>query len=444
MGDPKKAVLKLSIPMIIAMIINSFYAFIDGVWVAGLGDASLAAIGFVNPLYLIVFGVSNGIGAGATAVISRYIGSKNKKEADNAALHVILLTIIITIIFTALILIFLKPILLTMGAGPTINLGMEYGNILFLGTIFIVFSATAYGILRAEGNVIKTTYAMLFGAILNMFLDPIFIYYLDLGVAGAAIATVISMGLVSLLLLYWFKGDTYIKFSLKDFIYKSKLIKEILSVGLPAGVEFFLISVLAITLNAILMIVSGVDGVAVYTGGWRFVAIVMVIPIAIGTSVIAITGANLGAKRYENIDITHSYAIKFGTLIIVILSIAIFILAPYISYLFAYTPGSENLLGQMTDFLRITCLFYLFFPLGVVSSSVFQGLGKGLNSLIIAFIRALILQIVFSYVFAIVLNLGQTGVWYGIVLGNAIGAIIAYIWSKIYISKLSNEDEKFC
>ncbi|BBL61079.1 MATE family efflux transporter [Methanobrevibacter arboriphilus] len=444
MGDPKKAVLKLSIPMIIAMIINSLYAFIDGVWVAGLGDASLAAIGFVNPLYLIVFGVSNGIGAGATAVISRYIGSKNKKEADNAALHVILLTIIITIIFTALILIFLKPILLTMGAGPTINLGMEYGNILFLGTIFIVFSATAYGILRAEGNVIKTTYAMLFGAILNMFLDPIFIYYLDLGVAGAAIATVISMGLVSLLLLYWFKGDTYIKFSLKDFIYKSKLIKEILSVGLPAGVEFFLISVLAITLNAILMIVSGVDGVAVYTGGWRFVAIVMVIPIAIGTSVIAITGANLGAKRYENIDITHSYAIKFGTLIIVILSIAIFILAPYISYLFAYTPGSENLLGQMTDFLRITCLFYLFFPLGVVSSSVFQGLGKGLNSLIIAFIRALILQIVFSYVFAIVLNLGQTGVWYGIVLGNAIGAIIAYIWSKIYISKLSNEDEKFC
>ena len=444
MGDPKKAVLKLSIPMIIAMIINSFYAFIDGVWVAGLGDTSLAAIGFVNPLYLIVFGVSNGIGAGATAVISRYIGSKNKKEADNAALHVILLTIIITIIFTALILIFLKPILLTMGAGPTINLGMEYGNILFLGTIFIVFSATAYGILRAEGNVIKTTYAMLFGAILNMFLDPIFIYYLDLGVAGAAIATVISMGLVSLLLLYWFKGDTYIKFSLKDFIYKSKLIKEILSVGLPAGVEFFLISVLAITLNAILMIVSGVDGVAVYTGGWRFVAIVMVIPIAIGTSVIAITGANLGAKRYENIDITHSYAIKFGTLIIVILSIAIFILAPYISYLFAYTPGSENLLGQMTDFLRITCLFYLFFPLGVVSSSVFQGLGKGLNSLIIAFIRALILQIVFSYVFAIVLNLGQTGVWYGIVLGNAIGAIIAYIWSKIYISKLSNEDEKFC
>ena len=442
LGDPKKAVLKLSIPMIIAMIINSLYAFIDGVWVAGLGDSALAAIGFVNPLYMIVFGVSNGIAAGATYAISKYIGAKNKKEADNAALHVILLTLLISIIFTALLLIFLKPLLLTMGAGSTINLGLEYGNILFLGTIFIIFSSISYGILRAEGNVKKVTYVMLFGAILNIILDPIFIYFLGLGVAGAAIATVISLGSVSLVLLYWFKGDTYIKFSLKDFVYKNELIKEILSVGLPASVEFFLISLLAIAINGILMLVSGVDGVAVYTGGWRFVAIMMVIPIAIGMSVTAITGANLGARKYENIDVSHSYSIKIGTLIMVIVSIIIFILAPYISYLFAYAPGSESLLPQMTDFLRITCLFYLFFSLGVISASVFQGLGKGLYSLIIAFIRALILQIAFAYLFAVILNLGQIGVWFGIVIGHAIGASMAYIWAKIYIKKISNENRE--
>lgn len=432
----------MSIPMIIAMVINSLYALIDGIWVAGLGDASLAAIGFVNPLYMIVFGFSNGIGAGATAIISRYIGAKDKKEADNAALHVILLTIIITIIFTAVLLLFLEPILQTMGAGPTINLGMEYGSILFLGTIFIVFSSTAYGILRAEGNVKKTTYAMLFGAILNMILDPIFIYYLGLGVSGAAIATVISMSMVCILILYWFKSDTYIKFNLKDFIYKNKLIKELLNVGLPAGVEFLLISALAIALNAILMVVSGVDGVAIYTGGWRVVAVIMVIPIAIGTSAMAIVGANLGANKYDNISIAHNYAIKLGTLIMIIVSIAVFALAPYISYLFAYTPGSEYLLPQMTEFLRITCLFYLFFPLGVISSSIFQGLGKGMNSLAIAFIRALILQIICSYIFAIVLNFGQTGVWIGIVLGNAIGALIAYIWSRYYIKKINKENSE--
>ena len=422
--------------MIIAMVINSLYLVVDGIWVAGLGEMSLAAIGFVNPIYMIVFGFSNGVGAGATAVISRYIGSEDKKEADNAALHVILLTIILTIIFTTITLTFLKPILIAMSAGPTIELAMEYGSILFLGTVLIVFSSTSYGILRAEGNVNKVTYAMLFGAILNMVLDPIFIYYLNLGVSGAAYATILSMSVVCALIVNWFLKDTYIKFNIKDFVFKNKIIKELLSVGIPAGFEFMLVSILAISLNLILMNVSGVSGVTIYTGGWRVVLVLMVIPIAIGLSVMAISGANLGAKNYKNIDIAHSYGIKVGTSIMIIIAIAIYLLAPYISYLFAYGPGSENLLTQMTEFLQITCLFYLFFPLGVISTSTFQGLGKGMNSLIIAFIRALLLQVLFSYLFAVVLNFGQTGVWYGIVLGSAMGGTIAYIWSKSYIRNL--------
>jgi putative MATE family efflux protein len=440
LGDPKKAVLKLSIPAIIAMIINSSYSFIDGIWISGLGDMALAGVGFVNPLYLVVFGFSNGIGAGATSVVSRYIGANNKKEADNSATHVLLLTVIISIIFMVIILTFLRPLLEIMDAGSTINLGMDYGSTLFIGTIFIVFSTTAYGILRAEGKGKKITYAMLFGVILNIILDPIFIYALNLGVKGAAITTIISMASVSFLLLYWFKTDTYIKFNIKNFIFKHKIIKEILSIGLPAGIEFFLVSLLAISLNTILMTVSGVDGVAIYTGGWRFIAIIIVIPTAIGISTIAITGANLGAENFKNINTTHDYAIKFATIIVIIISIAIFALAPHISYLFAYTPGSERLLAPMTEFLQVTCLFYLFFPLGVISSSVFQGLGKGLNSLTASFLRVFILQILCSYIFAVVLNLGQEGVWYGMVLGNAIGGIIAYMWSRIYIKKLIKEN----
>ncbi|KZX14530.1 MATE family efflux transporter [Methanobrevibacter curvatus] len=265
LGDPKKAVLKLSIPMIIAMVINSLYALIDGIWVAGLGNNAIAAVGYVNPLYLVVFGFSNGIGAGATAIISRYIGAKDKKTADNVALHVILIFIILTIFFTALFLLFLKPILIVIGTDLTVlSLAMDYGQILFLGSVFILFSSVAYGILRAEGNVTKTTYAMLFGAILNMVLDPIFIYVFNLGIRGAAIATIISLALVSLLILYWFKKETYVKFSFKNFSYSNKLIKQILNVGLPAGTEFLIIGALSGTLNFILMLVGGVDAVAVY------------------------------------------------------------------------------------------------------------------------------------------------------------------------------------
>ncbi|KZX17022.1 multidrug export protein MepA [Methanobrevibacter cuticularis] len=441
LGDPKKAVLKLSIPMIIAMMINSLYALIDGIWVAGLGDTALAAIGFVNPIYLIVMGFPSGIGAGATAVISRYIGARDKKQADNAALHVMLLTVILTIIFTVVILLFLKPILLMFGAGSTINLGLDYGNILFLGSIFIVFSSTAYGVLRAEGNVAKTTYAMLFGAILNIILDPIFIYSLNMGVQGAAIATVISLALVSLLLLYWFKTDTYIKFSLKDFIYDNEITKQILNVGLPAGSEFLIIATLSGSLNLILIMVGGVDAVAVYTAGWRVVMIAMVPPIAIGASIVAVTGANFGANKFKNIDIIHSYGIKIGMVIVIIVAIAIFLLAPYISYLFAYSPESEGLRNVITDFLRVTSLFYLFLPIGISSTSIFQGVGKGLDSLLIVVVRNLILDVLFAYLLAVVLGFGQYGVWWGIVIGNALGSAFAYFWSKYYIRKMEKTRE---
>ena len=100
LGDPKKAILKLSWPMIIAMLISSLYVFVDGIWVAGLGQDALAAIGFITPVFLVVMGFSNGLGAGATAVISRFIGEGDKAKVDNAALHIILLTIVFTVIVT--------------------------------------------------------------------------------------------------------------------------------------------------------------------------------------------------------------------------------------------------------------------------------------------------------------------------------------------------------
>ncbi|MCL2115833.1 MAG: MATE family efflux transporter [Methanobrevibacter sp.] len=442
LGDPKKAVLKLSIPMIIAMTINSLYALIDAVWVAGLGDTALAAIGFVNPIFLVVMGFSNGLGAGATAIISRYIGAKDKKQADNAAIHVLLLAGILTIIFTVILLLFLKPILEAIGAGSTIELSFEYGRILFLGTIFIVFSSTAYGILRAEGNVSKTTYAMGFGAVLNMVLDPIFIYTLNLGVTGAAIATVISLFCVSLLLLYWFAKDTYIKFSIKDFVYNNTLVKQILGVGLPAGGEFLIIATLSASINIILIIVAGVDGVAAYTAGWRVVMMAMVPPIAIAVSIVAVVGANFGGKKYENIKIIHNYGIKIGLITVILMSIAIFLLAPYISYIFAYSPESAGLRDTITAFLRVTCLFYISLPIGMSSSSIFQGVGKGLDSMFLTLIRLLILEVVFAYILAIPLGLGQYGVWWGIVIASLFGSLIAYGWSKRYINKLTHEHGK--
>lgn len=436
LGDPKKAILKLSGPMIVAMLITSLYNLIDGIWVAGLGQNALAAIGFITPIFMVVMGFSNGLGAGATSVISRFIGAKDKKEADNAALHIMLLTIIFTVIVMLSLGLFLEPILEMLGAGSTVELGLQYGYIVFAGSIFLIFTAAAYGILRAEGNVKKTTYAMSFGAVLNMILDPIFIYTLNMGISGAAIATVISMGVVSFIILYWFKGDTYINLALKDFKYSVDIMKKILAVGLPAGAEFLIMAILAGSINMILVAVSGAEAVAVYSAGWRVIIIAIIPVISVSISVVAIVGASFGARRYENFDIIQNYSIKLGTLIAFITAIATFILAPYIAGIFTYSPETAGLAGLITEFLRVMALFYIFVPIGSTASSIFQGVGKGIDSFMLTTIRELFLAVVFAYILAIPLGFGQQGVWWGIVIGNIAGSLIAFAWSKLYIKRI--------
>lgn len=141
MGDPKKAIRVLSVPMIISMLLIMAYNLADSIWVAGLGPDALAALGFINPLFMIVIGLGNGLGAGATSLIARCIGANNKKGADNAAIHSLILTLIISAVSTLFVLVFLPNILLAMGAGETVGLAMEYGYIVFGGLVFSYFPA---------------------------------------------------------------------------------------------------------------------------------------------------------------------------------------------------------------------------------------------------------------------------------------------------------------
>ena len=293
-GDPKKAIRTLSIPMIVSMLLMMAYNLVDSIWVAGLGPNSLAALGFITPVFMMVVGLGNGLGAGANSLISRCIGAKNKKGSDNAAIHSLILTLVFSTVLTVFLLIFLKSILMAMGAGESLNLALSFGQIIFGGLIFLIFSSVASGILRAEGDVKRPMYAMAASAILNTILDPIFIYYFGWGVSGAAIATVISAMIASILILYWLllKRDTYVSLSKKDFKASWNVMTDILLVGLPASAEFIVMAILGIIVNIMLVINAGTDAVAVYTAGWRVVMIAMIPAIGIGTAAITVAGAS--------------------------------------------------------------------------------------------------------------------------------------------------------
>ncbi|MGB9845510.1 MATE family efflux transporter [Methanothermobacter tenebrarum] len=437
-GDPKKAILKLSSHLVVAMLLTSTYNLIDAIWVSGLGGSALAAIGFVTPLYMVLVGLSNGLGAGATSAISRCIGAGDTKRVNNSAIHAIILTLIISLFITFLLEFFLKDLLLMLGAKTTLNLSLIYGRIVFVGTIFMLFTGSAYGILRGEGDTKRTMYAMMVSAIINMILDPILIYSLGMGIAGAAWATLASQFIVSAVIIYWFfhKKDTFTSLSWKYFKADFQVAKSILEVALPASVEFLVISMGTAILNIIFVAVAGTDAVAIYSAGWRVVMIGFVPLISIGAGTITVAGVAYGARKYKNLSIAHSYSIKIGMLVAIATSILTFILAPYISMIFTYSPQTSHLSPLITEFLRTMCLFYIFIPPGLMSNSIFQGMGKGTTSLILTIIRQLLFIVIFAYILAIIFNLGQKGAWWGIVAGDIVGSTIAYLWARIYINRL--------
>ena len=212
-GDPKKAINKLALPMIASMLLMSANNIIDSIWVAGLGADPLAALGFITPLFLILVGIGAGLGAGANSLIARMIGEKKDYEASNAGIHSLILGLIATVILTILFIIFLKPLIIAMGGKDVLTHAVDYGNIIMIGIFTLTLPAIFGGICRSEGDVRRSTIPLAITAVLNMIFDPIFIYGLNMKIAGAALATVLA-GVVGLAcFIYWFfvKKDTNVQ-----------------------------------------------------------------------------------------------------------------------------------------------------------------------------------------------------------------------------------------
>ena len=439
-GDPKRAIVKLALPMMFSMFILMLYNLVDSIWVAGLGADALAAIGFITPLYLILVGVVNGIGTGTNSLIARYIGSDNYNQANNAALHSLLIGAIVSVIFTIVILIFLKPILILFGAGNTLQYALDYGYMIF-GLLFIfIFEEIGLAIFRSEGDMHHVTIVMTLAAILNMIFDSLFIYVLNFGIAGAALATVLSSVIACVILIYWILSkDLYLDLSFTNFDFQPSLIKENLFVALPSSIENLFFSILLVFINGMLLTVAGSSAVGVYLVSSKILQFAALPVFAIGSAVLTVSGIAYGAKNHENLKTAFSFSIRLSLAISVVLVIMIYFLSPQISLLFSYTEASVSLAPQIQYALSILCFFNLSIPLGAMSSMMFQGVGKGLHSLTITILRSVIVNSLFAYICCFVFGWGLKGIYVGLVIGSFIGGTIGYIMAKIFIKRFEKE-----
>lgn len=436
-NHPKKAINKLALPIIISNLFMMLNNIIDGIWVAGLGPEPLAAVGFVTPLFLALVGFANGLGAGSNSLIARYIGAEDYENAGNSAIHSIMLCIIVTILSTVIILAVLKPLLLIMGAGEVISQTLDYGYIIIGGCFSVFIPAMMSAIFRSQGEVNRASYPLMITALINMILDPIFIYVFNWGIVGAAFATVLAGALSLIPMIYWMfiKRDSFLEVKMSEYKTNFQIYKDILVVGIPASLEQFIISFVSILMNYWLSILTGTIAVAAYTATWRLIAIGISPLIGIGVAALTVGGAAYGARNLTNLKITLNYGVKLGLISSVVICAFFFIFAEPLSYIFSYSADSSILAPSVVESLRILCFFILLMPLGVLAGNIFQSMGKGTLSLIITVLRSFILEVIFAGLFAFVFNLGDIGIYSGLVCGMAVGSVVGYLFINYYLKK---------
>ena len=441
LGAPKKAMLAMAIPVIIAMVVQNLNNVIDSVWVAGLGPDALAAVGLVFPIFAILISIGNGIGVGSSSAIARFIGLGLKDKADEASRQAIFMTIVGSIVIAIFLLIIDRPLFMLLGADDAIDECLAYVTPLLICAPIILVNVVLANLLRSEGASRKSMYSQILTAIINIILDPIFIYDygFGMGIAGAAWATCIAMTCSLLLLIYWyfFSDTTYLKINLKNPRFDGPIDKEIMRVGLPASLEMVFISFVSMISNSIIIMAAGTDGVAIYSSTFRIIQIAMIPLMGLGSAIVPVCAAAYGLRRFDNIKISYFYAIKLGTIMIAIIAAVMFLFPDTIVTLFTYDESTMHLRDGMVYGLQACCVFLLFVPSGFITAGFFQSLGMGTKSLICTVMRNLIV-IPISYVFVITVG-GIESYWTGFVIAEIVGTILTTAWGLYTLKVLLKE-----
>ncbi len=391
LSAPKKAIAHMAVPLFFSFLITSLQSFIDGIWCSGLGPDPLSAITISSPVHGIIVALGTALGIGSSAAIARALGAEDKGTADRLSSQAVVLCIIIAIVSMPVIYLAAEPIISVSGGGYNIDLSMEYVMPYIICALPLMFNGMILGLIRSEGAAKKSTMLSITTSVINMVLDPILIYGLDLGVSGAAWATCISFIVTALIAISWYlKGKMYVSPSIRGFRFERGLLKDMGVVSIPYALEMILMHLLVAPEQAFVASCGGSDGLVVYMNSFRFVALVLIPANALGAALLPVISAQIGQRAPEKVWESFRYAVKIIFLIELCLGIFLFVFADQLIGLYTYSSDMEPLHDDMVLALRIYSVVPIFNGLMRIGTSILQAMRLAVLSTILMFIRELI------------------------------------------------------
>lgn len=401
-----RLLIQMSLPIALSMLVQALYNIVDSVWVSRIGEDALAAVSMAFPLQLLINALSIGIGVGMNALLSRSLGERNVKKANLTAQTGAFLMLVTSALF-AVGGVAVAPSLIGMQtADPEIYAdGVSYLRICFLFSFGLFGQIYMERLLQSTGRAVLSMYTQIFGAVLNMVLDPILIFGLGpfspMGVDGAAIATVSSQ--ISALLLGFYlnvKKNPELELAQPGFHLNADIIKSILAVGIPSAIMMSVNSFSMFLINAMLA-VFGSTAIVAYGVYFKVQSFVFMPIFGLNNGMIPVIAYNYGAGYRTRIYEIIRIAYKAATVIMVLGFLAFQFFSPQ---LIGFFDPSPQLLEIGVTAFRIISFSFIFAGISIISSAVFQSLGNGILSMIVNLIRQLVLIIPLVFV------LSRTGV----------------------------------
>ena len=431
-SNPKQVFWQMTRPLLLLTLFEAGYSFVDVFWVSQMNAESFFAIGVAVPLVTLIISFGKSLGVGTNSIMSREIGNNNFEDSYNSILHGIIACLILGLVII-LSTFFLKNILIYMDATSSMDISMQYLTPIFLCCFVFLFSNFFTSTLHAEGNTRTPTILLILTNILNLILDPIFIFVLGWGASGVSYATILSSGITAIYLLYWYlSGKSKVTLNFKYF--KPGIVYDIFIVAIPDFLTDSLCCISMLFFNKILIAQLGQIGILLYSTASRIESIIISPQKAFGRSLISISGHLFGAGRIDELKDLYNYVLKKAIIIALISTIIFFFIREYGFALFSVTGASTSIF-----YIALAAIAIIpFNEISVMSGKVLDGMGKSYHTLFLT-IGIILYEIIIVTLLSPIFKQGVC-VLLGILIGEITFAIIYYILLK-YIFKTNGENK---
>ena len=430
-----KLLKQYALPAIIAQTASSLYNMVDSIFIGqGVGPLAISGLAVTFPLMNLSTAFGTLVGAGAATMLSVLLGQKNYKAANKVLGNVVSLNIIIGILFMVLALIFIDPILYFFGASEnTLPYAKEYITIILIGNVITHLYFGLNAAMRSSGNPKKAMGLTIFTVLFNTILDPIFIFVLDMGIAGAAWATVLAQAVAMVVVLRHF-SDKSKAFHFEKGLFRLDLrvAKDSLAIGMGPFLMNAAACLVTLFINQQLRDYSGDLGIGAYGICNRLIFMFIMICMGLNQGMQPIAGYNYGAKQYSRVKEVFWMTAKFGTIVTTI-CFAVGMFAPRIAA--GIFTHDEALLDMSAEGLRILTIAFPIVGFQMIGTNFFQSLGMVKKSVILSLSRQILFLLPLLY--SLPLWYGAKGVWLSFPISDVLSALLTAILLRRLFKKFN-------